>query len=237
MKITLFTQFVAVKAACCCLLLLLFSCSEDAPYSGIDRGVIEYTISYPDIPKNNYMLDLMPKKMETSFYKGNFRSDIVAGMGLFKTSIICEEGRNELVHSVKMLNKKYASTLNFEQILDFNPSFKNIEITVLEEKKDIAGYTCQAASVKVLGDSSWSFTVYYTNEINMPNSNRHTPFKSIDGVLLQYDILSYDVHMIFTAQKVIPIEDSINVKLEEGYEQVSPERLKKEIESIFATIK
>lgn len=183
------------------------------------------------------MLDLMPKKMETSFYKGSFRSDIVAGMGLFKTSIISKKGSDKLLHSVKMLNKKYASSLSLEQIRELNPDFKDIEINLTDEKKDIAGYSCQSADVKVIGDSSWHFKIYYTNEISIEESNKHTPFKSISGVLMQYEILSYDTHMLFTAKKVLPLEDSIDVKIEDDYEQVSPERLKEEIEGIFATVK
>ena len=65
--------------------------------SKVDKGTIEYTISYPNIPEDSYLLDLMPKKMETHFLDGSFRSDIVAGMGLFKVcrrSVECV-GRSE----------------------------------------------------------------------------------------------------------------------------------------------
>lgn len=214
------------------------ACSEIPLSESMNQGTIEYNISYPDIPEDSYLLDLMPKKMETRFHMGSFRSDIVAGMGLFKTSIICEKGKSDLTHSVKMLNKKFASSLNLEQLKDFNPEFQSISITPLEEEKEIAGFMCSSANVTVEGDSSWEFKVYYTTEIKLENANMHTPFKEIDGVLMQYDILSYDTHMRFTAQKVSTEEiQPSDIALEEGYEQVSPPELKKEIEAIFAKVK
>ena len=91
-------------------------------------------ISYiPKVPEDSYLQDLMPKSMETIFTEGSFRSDIVAGMGLFKTSIISEKDNAKLVHSVKMLNKKLASSLDLEEIREFNPNFKDIEISPLDE--------------------------------------------------------------------------------------------------------
>lgn len=223
--------FVAFTVACS---------SEITPTEGekISKGLIEYAINYPQIPEDSYLQDLMPKSMETIFLEGNFRSDIVAGMGLFKTSIICEKDKSNLVHSVKMLNKKYFSTFNYEEIRDFNPIFKEIEITPLEETKEIAGFLCHASKVMVKGDSSWSFKLYYTYEIEIPQSNQHTPFKSIDGVLMQYDIVSYDTHMRFIAEKVTPKEniEMDEIQLEDGYETVSHDELKNEIKSIFASV-
>lgn len=228
-----------VKVTPVLVVLFLASCTELLAPKGISKGHIEYTIEYPQIPENSYLLDLMPKKMETTFMDGNFRSDIIAGMGLFKTSIICQKGEESLIHSVKMLNKKYSSKLNHDQIVEMNKNFSDFTIKKTNETREIAGMNCKAANVTVNGDSTWSFTLFYTNEIDLPKPNEHTPFKEIEGVLMQYDIISYDTHMRFTANKVT-INEAIEldkILLEEGYESVSPARLKSEIEAIFATVK
>jgi len=220
------------------VLPLVWSCDKISFGDKIESGTIEYEITYPKIPKNSYMLDLLPQEMETIFKDGSYRSDIIAGMGLFKTSIICNKDNSHLVHSVKMLNEKKASNLSAEDINDFNPFFNQVEIEFINETKLIAGYECDAAKVKVLGDSSWEFKVYYTNKIDLEEPNKHNPFKEIDGVLLEYEILSYDLHMKFVANKVITGEiESSDLDLEEDYEMVSPNQLKEEIESIFAKVK
>lgn len=217
--------------------LSFVSCEDFSFRNGINQGKIEYDITYPNIPEDSYLLDLMPKKMETTFKNNNFRNDIVAGMGMFKTSVICGAGQNTITHSIKILAKKYASTLTPDQVSALNPDFQNIEITLTEEEKEIAGYHCKSARVDVLGDSTWSFTLFYTDEIRIKDANIHTPFKEIDGVLLEYDIYSYNTHMHFSANKVIQSEvQKEDVTLENGYEIVEVEKIKSEIEGMFEKI-
>ena len=119
-----------------CLLLLIQACDEGIFESGIEEGKIEYTISYPDIPSDSYMQDFLPKKAETYFNKYGYRTDIIAAMGLFKTSII--KDKENLIHSVKVLNKKLASELSEQDISLLNPEFQDITIKkMLEFKGDI----------------------------------------------------------------------------------------------------
>mgnify|MGYP000418656174 CR=1 FL=1 len=47
--------------------ILFYSCEDFSFHNGIKEGRIEYSISYPGIPEGNYVLDLMPKTMETTF--------------------------------------------------------------------------------------------------------------------------------------------------------------------------
>ncbi len=183
------------------------------------------------------MLDLLPQEMNTMFKNGSYRSDIIAGMGLFKTSIISNSDDDHLLHSVKLLNKKKASKLTSAEIKSFNPQFNEIEVEFLDETKEIAGYKCKAAKVKVKSEQDWEFKVYYNNTFGIESPNKHSPFNEIDGVLMEYEILSNDTHMKFTAQRVITDEiDDSELILEEGYEMISPEELRKEIESIFEKV-
>lgn len=217
--------------------LFFSACDNIAFQNGIDEGKIEYDITYPNIPEDNVMLDLMPKNMRTTFVDNNYRSDIIAGMGIFKTSIIASAGEDKLVHSIKMLKTKYASELTSDDFKKFSPKFNQIEVKLNDETKEIAGYHCKAADIKVLGDSTWTFKVFYTDEIKIKNSNIHTPFKDINGVLMEYQLLSNNIVMHFTATKVIQEEIDISeVKLEDGYEMVEPMKLKSEIEKLFANI-
>ncbi len=71
------------------------------------------------------MLELLPKTMETTFVENNYRSDIIAGMGIFKTSIIFNHENDKIVHSIKMLKTKYASELTDADFASFNPKFNS----------------------------------------------------------------------------------------------------------------
>lgn len=219
------------------LLISLQSCDSSIFKKGIKEGTIEYTISYPQIPKDDYLLDIMPNQMEMTFKDGVFRSDIIAGMGLFKTSVISNKEDEMLTHSVKLLNKKFASTLGSEDIIAVSPYYKDIEFNFTDNIKLIAGYECKEAIAQINGDSSWTFAIYYTDEIDIDSPNRLTPFEPIDGVLMEYDLYNYNTHMHFEAQRVTEKQiDPALIDLEDGYVMVSPSDLKSEIESIFANI-
>lgn len=217
-----------------CLLLLIQACDEGIFESGIEEGKIEYTISYPDIPSDSYMQDFLPKKAETYFNKYGYRTDIIAAMGLFKTSIIKDKDQENLIHSVKILNKKLASELSEQDISLFNPEFQDITIKKSDKTKRIAEYDCKAMEVTVNTDSSWSFTLYYTDEIHIKDANKMSPFKSLDGVLMEYDVLSRNIHMKFSAVKVIKKEiHREDILLAKDYKIISPLELKNEMDGIF----
>tara|TARA_B110000046_G_scaffold34410_1_gene37248 strand:+ start:16921 stop:17637 length:717 start_codon:yes stop_codon:yes gene_type:complete len=220
------------------LFVQLFSACDNISFqNGITEGKIEYDISYPNISDDNFMLDLMPKNMSITFVDNNYRSDIVAGMGIFQTSIICNKDNDKLIHSIKMLRTKYASELSKEDFKKFNPEFNEVEVSLTDEMKEIAGYNCKSADIKVLGDSVWTFKVYYTDEINIVNVNGHTPFKPIKGVLMEYQLLSNNILMKLSATEVIQEDVDISViSLEEDYQMVEPDKLKMEFEKLFANI-
>lgn len=178
------------------------------------------------------MLEMMPRKMEMAFKDDNYRTDIIAGMGLFKSSIIFKKGDDKITHSVKMLRKKYAAVLDQKDIKKINPELADIEIEYTGNKKEIAGFKCKEAILKQA--SGKSYILYYTDDINIKTPNKNTPFEEIGGVLMQYEIVNYNTHMKFTVEEVIEKEvNSIDLVLEDGYKMVEPEVLDKEIQAIF----
>lgn len=219
-------------------LILLSSCQEGIFKSGLKEGEIEYEVSYPKLPKDHLMMDLLPKKMECTFTEGQYRNEISAGMGLFRSAIVYQRQEQHLYHTVKLLNKKIYAELDESDILSLNKGFNDLILEETGERKTIAGYDCKEIEVKVPGDSVWVFNAYYTNEIDIPNANYRNPFKTIDGVLMEYDILSNDLQMHFKAVKVIETEvDEKEIKISSDYNKVSSEELRKELESIFNKVK
>ena len=234
LKLLLKSRFTLILLAST---LSFYSCENHVFHKGINEGKIEYDISYPNVPEDNVMLELMPKTMRTTFVDNNYRSDIIAGMGIFKTSIICKEGSEKLLHSIKMLRTKYACELTEDDFLKFSPEFTSIEVSFNDEIKEIAGYKCKGADIVVQGDSIWGFKIFYTDEIVIKNANSHTPFKEIGGVLMEYQLMSNSILMHFTATKVLQEDVELSdINLEEGYEMIEPMKLKAEIEKLFSNI-
>lgn len=218
------------------LICLNISCNF-AVNNEVDEGVIEYNIIYPNIGENDILLEFLPNKMEFIFKNNSYRNNINAGMGLFQTSIINNKSENNIIQTVKLLNNKYASYLEPDDLLR-NPNFQKLEIKLLDGKKMVAGYPCKIAQITVRGDSTWTYKAYYTDKIKIENPNRFTPFEKINGVLLDYQIVKYNTHMHFTASEVIAKKISVPFEeIEEGYEIVPSEKIGSEIKNIFAKLK
>ncbi len=216
--------------------VLITSCIKNPFSNKISEGIIVYKIEYPEIDEDNVMLELMPKKMEMIFKEDDFRNDIMAGMGLFRTSIISEKSKNQLVHSVKMLDKRYYSVLDESDIETMNPNLDNISIEYTGNEKEIAGLVCK--EVLAVQNDETTFILYFTDRISIKNPNRGTPFKDIPGVLMEYDIINYNTHMHFQAEEIIEQEVAgEELQLEEGYKEISPLELKHEIQVIFDKVK
>jgi GLPGLI family protein len=81
-----------------------------------------------------------------------------------------------------------------------------VSVTQTDEKKTIAGYTCQKAIVyftDTISTSETSLTVWYTKDLNFGNKHVQGPFASIEGSMLEYSISQSGFGMQFTAIKVI----------------------------------
>ena len=219
------------------LAFVISSCTELSKNKVLDEGKIEFEISYPLVPEKDVSLEFFPEKMEYVFKDGSYRNDIEAGFGLFRTSFINKKDSDSVIQTLKFINSKFVCTFPIEGAVE-DEDFQKIKVRHLKEKKTIAGYECKTAEVTVIGDSSWKQVIAYTNDLKVENPNRHSIFREINGVLMQYQLERYGTRLEFTAKKVYPskVENSID-HIDEGYEKVSAERLSSEIKNIFAKLK
>ncbi len=219
------------------LLLFSYSCTT-ATNSSQDEGKITYSITYPGINTEEFLINLLPEKMEMYFSNDGFSSEIEAGAGMFKTSLILNKKTDKLTHCLKLLSKKVACDLTENNRSEIATEQNNISFQSTKNTKEIAGYLCKEVIASIpSADSSISFKIYYTDEINLENPNQLTIFEGIKGVLMEYESFNYDVHMKFTAEEVQHIKvDKSKFELESGYKKTSPDILYNEIQELFKMI-
>ena len=204
----------------------------------ISEGIIDYEVSYPSISPDDMLAGLMPSAMSMKFKNNRFNAELSAGMGMFKTNFISNSNEHNLINSVKLINKKYATKLDKEAVSKMNEKYSHFYISKLDETKEIAGYKCKKALVVFDDVANESFYVYYTDEINIKDPNWSNIFKDISGVLLEYQMERYGIMMKFTAKSVTKakVEDS-EFQLSSDYENLTLADLEKEINAIFETFK
>jgi len=208
----------------CSLLYVLTGCNHDLFHSRISEGTIEYKIIVLD--SANPMAKMAPDKMTMKFKNNQEYAELIAGMGLFETSFINDEPGKKVTQMVRMLNKKWAyiaDTAAINKELQHDVQFT---ITETDVTKMIAGYKCKKAIAKSKDGKNPDVELYYTNDIKLDQPNWATPFKEIDGVLMQYRIAKYGFYMEFTADKVEPdkIEDG-TFKLPADYKMISKQQI------------
>jgi GLPGLI family protein len=201
--------------------------SEDG---AISEGVIEYNASVVD--QSNPMANMAPNKMIITFKDNKSSAEMSAGMGLFSTSFISDPQAKTLTQLVKLLNKKFLLVQNESDIKKENDGYP-VEITELKDTKQIAGFKCKKAHVKVLGDEPSEFDVYYTTELKIQNPNFANPFNKINGVLMEYQMKKFGLEMKFTA-KTVKREDVDDAVFETppDYKKISPQEMKELFEGL-----
>ncbi len=202
--------------------LLISSCgNSDEKF--ISEGVIEYTAKAVD--EANPMASLAPNKMTISFKNNKSCAEMSAGMGLFSTSFISDPETKTLTQLVKLLNKKFSLVQHEKDIIEENKAYP-LEIIPEKETKIIVGYKCKKAHVKLNDEYGTEFDIYYTNDLDIKNSNFANPYHAVDGVLMEYQMKKFGLEMRFTAISVKnqDVDDAI-FELPADYKRISQQEM------------
>lgn len=213
------------------LLITLGSCKKIEHKDRIKEGYIEYDIEYLDDSIDSFMKGLLPKKMTIKFKNNNTLNKIEGFSGIVSFTHIQNFREKKNITLVKVLNKKYKY---IEKINDESLFFEKLPGMQIEEEDtlvEICGFKSKKARVTIPDSSFKPFYIYYTNDIIINNVNAQTPFRSIDGVLLEFQLKLYDMPMRLTATKIesaeIPTE---NFKIPKGYESINKKTMAEIIE-------
>jgi hypothetical protein len=218
----------------CSILLGLFSCKEFASDDRINEGIIEFEVSYPKLNDNSVLKDFLPNKMTMKFKDNKFQSELSAAFGLFKTNVISFGDGKSFAQTVKLIDKKYAVKFDQQMVMASNKKLPAITIEHTQNTKEIAGYLCKEAIVRVNNEEQDVFNIYYTDQIDIDQSNWFTQFSEIKGVLMEYQIERYTICTRFSAKSVESAEvDKDLFKIKDDYEMISEERLDMEMMEIF----
>ncbi len=201
---------------------LLNSCEKIQHKDRIKEGYIEYDIEYLDSSLDSFMKGLLPKKMTIKFKDNNTMNKIEGFSGIVSFTHIQNFKEKRNITLVKVLNKKYKY---IEKINDESLFFEKLPGMVIEEEDtivNICGFKSQKAKVYIPDSDFKPYYIYYTNDIIINNVNAQTPFRSVEGVLLQFQLKLYDMPMRLTANKIQAAEISTeDFKIPKGYDTIN----------------
>ena len=189
------------------------------------EGVITYKITYPDNKFTESQLAMFPKVMTITVKGDNARSEFQTPM-VVQIEITNYTNKTK-VGLINMMGQKYAIQQSAEEIQKEISNSPQGQVKVTGETKTIAGYSCKKAVVTVDDDGTkTTYEVWFNNEFGAFNSNFDNPmYKDINGVLLEFTMVTPQFSMVFSAISVekknvsskefeIPAEYTITTKEE-----------------------
>jgi len=182
------------------LVMTGYSCSEKGG-KFIDQGEIHYNIEYVGtfggLPK-----EALPKTLIVSFKKDKFLFEMTSPFG--------NSGILNLTNSEKGIYDTYFSLFTIKYFYAAQPgetypgfeAMDGMEVKKTSKTNVICGFNCKNAEVTFPADRNKIYNIWYTNEINVKNTNASTPFNQIDGVLMSFFFFMGKAELHFDAETV-----------------------------------
>ena len=192
------------------------------------EGKIEFEIKNEE-KSDPKMSMMMPKKSSMFVKNGSIRMEMDMAMGM-KSASITDGKTGNITTLMDLMGQKYAISSNKDDAFMKKQQEKmKVSVTQTDEKKTIAGYTCQKAIVSftdTISTSETSLTVWYTKDLNFGNKHVQGPFASIEGSMLEYSISQSGFGMQFTAIKVIQEKvDDTKFEIPTEYKRMTQEEM------------
>jgi hypothetical protein len=200
----------------------------------IDQGEIHYNIDYTGnlsgVPK-----EVLPKSLIVSFKKDKILFEMVSPFGNSGILNLANPDKNIFDTYFSLFTLKYFYAAEPGEKFPGFEAMDGMEIKKTSKTSVICGFNCKNAEVTFPADREKIVDIWYTNEINVKNSNAATPFSQIDGVLMSFFFTLGKTELHFNAetvyQKEIPDE---TFERRDKFVRVSREDIKKLINNMIS---
>jgi len=206
------------------ILLSLAGCKKSA-VSHEKQGEIVYSIEYLKNDLKNFNTDMLPKKLIVRFKNNNTAMEISGFFGLFNICNVVNTEKKTNITYLTVLDKKFYYEGDYNEPAAGFSSIPRLKVREGKQTKEICGYIAREAFV-ILPDNNVPIPIYYTTDIPIKNPNRATPYRDINGVLLEFYLNVSSLKMKLTASNIYfkDIDDNIFAR-RKGYIKVSRQQL------------
>jgi len=200
----------------------------------IDQGEIHYNIDYSGTI-GGVSVELLPKTLVVSFKDDKILFEMVSPFG--------NSGILNLANPEKEIFDTYFSLFTIKYYYAAEPgemfpgfaAMEDIVVKKTSKTSEICGFHCKNAEVTFTSDKNKVIDIWYTEEINVKNSNASTPFHQIDGVLMSFFFYLGTTELHFTAETVYNKELSDETfERRETFKRVSREDIESLINKMIA---
>ena len=214
-------------------MLIGFSCKNRGD-KGINEGEIHYNITYVGnvggVPK-----EALPKTLVVYFKQNKVLFEMLSVFG--SSGIVNLSNPEEKIYDTyfNFFALKYYYEASEGELFPGFDAMEGIEIKETSKTMEICGFHCKNAEITLQSDRDKIINIWYTNEIDVKNSNLGTPFKEIEGVMMDFFLYLGDAEVHFIAENVYSttINDNTFAR-RNNYKKVNKEEINMFINKMIA---
>lgn len=212
------SYFTGIILALCwiAVVALPYGCSQ-SPFDGLKEGKVIYDVTFETADMNPMMKAMLPSEVVTYFGDNKTCTVISMGMNMMETRLISDAKSYQYTTLISAMGRKVAMVLDKKQVEKNFVDRVDLQVRHTSETKNIAGVTCR--QVIITDSTNHTYPVYYTSEIAVNDPNWSSPFKEIEGLLMEYSISLGGMVMSLKAKEIINTKNEPSFfEIPEGYE-------------------
>jgi len=182
-------------------IFFLWGCGKSSDRH-LREGEIHYNITYLESKLGKIPVELLPKEMTMKFRNDGVVTEIGGIFGYFSISNVTNVKKSDNLTYLKVMNKKFYFEGKSGEIAPGFQKMTDIDIEYVNGNKEICGFLCEQALVKLPEIDDEPVPVFFTREIDIKDPNSATPYQEIDGVLLEFYLTLSNLKMKLVAQNV-----------------------------------
>ena len=191
------------------LFVILVSSCKDTTDKHFREGEIHYRITYLESNLGKIPVELLPKEMTMKFTGDVVMTEIDGIFGYFNISNVTNKKKSDNITYLKVMNKKFYFEGKPGEIAPGFRLMANMDIEFVDGNKEICGFNCEKALIRLPEIGNDPVPVFFTREIGVKDPNSATPYKEVDGVLLEFYLTLSNLKMKLIAENVYskPVSD------------------------------
>ncbi|MCG3166646.1 MAG: hypothetical protein POELPBGB_02426 [Bacteroidia bacterium] len=194
------------------------SCDSLKPGAGkISEGKIAYNIDFEGSEMGMLEKQLLQMaKLTISFKDAMMKTEF--DMGMMATTVVVDGNAKSGLMLISAMGNKTAAKMSAGDLQKQEQAKGNYTVEYSDETKEIAGYTCKKATLKM--ENGANLTLYYSEDIQPAKMNTEFTYSEIKGFPLEMQIDMNGMKFNMVASKVdgTPLPaDYFSMAIPEGY--------------------
>lgn len=181
------------------LLIGLLMFIQGSAQKRITEGTISYDIVVSSNEEKPTLASMFDGASSIVYIKGNLsRSEMISSLGTESRIVDAKTGKVTVLKEYGA--QRYMINMTPSDWKDANKRYEDVNYTLTDEYKEIAGYKCQKAVGKFADGST--FTVWFTRDLVAEYRDFEYAYRSLPGLAMEFETNVGNLKVTYTVSKI-----------------------------------